>query len=61
MVLRDASASKNPSSSMISETGEWKKEWLKKYAGKNLDKYSQIETQSFITRDPHCDAKGRQD
>ena len=34
---------------------------VKKYAGKNLDKHSQIETQSFITRDPYCDAKGRQD
>ena len=52
---------KNPSSSMISETEEWRKKWLKEYAGKNLDEHSQIETQSFITRDPYCDAKGRQD
>ena len=34
---------------------------VKKYAGKNLDEHSQIETQSFITGDPYCDAKGRQD
>ena len=41
---------------MISETGEWKKEWLKNMQGKILKKHSQIET-----RDPYCDAKGRQD